>query len=277
MAGAIGSDGCALALHSVEAPPRQASLSAISPVPAAGPAIVWICKALAETSIDGFVDVALAVLVGAPLPGAGVHVGNFLANLVPYVGTLTTARRIQRLHGVIDRIAATARRFQQARMPGARDVRRAIDRDSAELRRALDRLNLDEAKRIFPRLLGKLREVQIAAALEDKGYHIYRMEMKSVAGRPVRTDVDIVYGDGGQVIFAQVKAAKAAYFGRGSQHWSDFQQQAERTILAARAYTGEHGVGVSVRYFVDEASDEVREWLNRRGIVVVRNRTLLDP
>ncbi|WP_096058301.1 eCIS core domain-containing protein [Haliangium ochraceum] len=135
------------------------------------PIAIWFGKTIAATTIDAFIDAAIAAILALPTPGALDNVINFLFNLVPGLG---------------------------------------------------------EAKKV------------------------------------------------NEVIFGQVKAGKAANFGRNSDRWAEFENQARRTVDAAKDYATEHQSITRVEYFVDDISDEAREFLHSLSINVVANRSFLN-
>ncbi|MEM9488832.1 MAG: hypothetical protein AAGC55_06790 [Myxococcota bacterium] len=256
------------------------ALSLTPPIAAAGPAtpfLFWLGQAAAATSIDGFIDVAIAVVLGLPTPGAGAHVLNFLTNLLPYAGHASTARRIGELHRAIDRVAGVARRLHKLKVPGADGLLKRINGDLELLLKELRGAKLAAAKQTFYRLLGQLREAQIAEAMDRAGYRIMVLGLKRLDGKGINTDIDLVFRQGSAVIFAQVKAGKGARLGFKSNKWEDFRGQATNTLKAANKYSSIYGTQPRVRYYVDAISDDARDWLDGQGISVVLNHTVLKP
>ncbi|MEM9490765.1 MAG: hypothetical protein AAGC55_16575 [Myxococcota bacterium] len=264
-------------LVTVLGPVPASPLSATPPAVALGPLAFWFGRALGATSIDSFIDVAIAVILGLPTPGAGSHVANFLTNLLPYAGEASTARRIRELYKVIDRVAELAHALHKRKIPGAEGLLKQIHRQYHQVQLRLGELDLPGAKQAFFTLLGRLREAQIAAALHKQGVPLVAVGMKKVGRANIGTDIDVVFWHGNQLIFAQVKAGRAANLGHGSRSWNKFDEQLKRTAQAARRYEHLHGIKPQLRYYVDTASTDAAEHLRKQGIPVLRNHTLLTP
>lgn len=241
------------------------------------PVVVWGSKALAATAIDHFVDFAIAALLGLPGPGLLDDVVNFLINLVPVLSEAKKLKKIAKLFEVVDGVADFVRRMKVLNKPGVKRLLDNVVRESDHLRKALDDLDLDRAKGAFGRLLGHVREGQIAAKVGgESGENLIAAGMKKLSdGFDIGTDIDVVFKEGADAVFGQVKALNAARLTPGSKSWDDFVKQADRTVEGAAKYGVLEQVTTKVRYYVDDISDEARSMLEGKGIEVIMNATAL--
>ncbi len=244
--------------------------------PAVVPIVIWLGKAVAATTIDAFIDAAIATILALPTPGALDNIINFLINLVPGLGEAKKVKKAGKLIKVVDDIIDTVRDMKRLNVPGAPALVKNLSRESSKLKAALESAELDNAKAIFQRMLGYLREAQIASKVKGQGDELVALGMGKVGSKKLLTDIDVVFKQGDEVIFGQVKAGKAANFGRDSGRWAEFENQARRTVEAAQAYAGENKIATRVKYFVDDISDEARDFLKTLDIDVVSNQSFLN-
>lgn len=262
----------------LQAPVQARSEVQTKAVQKAGPAIpviVWFGKALTATTVDAFIDYAIATILALPSPGALDNIVNFLVNLVPGLGEAKKVKKAAKLLAVIDKIIDSVKRLKQLHIPGAPSLLKNITREADQLKSALQSVELDKAKEAFGRMLGYVREAQVANRVGEQGGKVLSLGMKKVGSKKLLTDIDVVFQQGDEVIFGQVKAGKAAQFTRGSNRWEEFENQARRTQEAASAYSKENQVSARVRYFVDDISEEATEFLRGLDIDVVFNHQAL--
>ncbi|MCG8424979.1 MAG: hypothetical protein MJE77_44425 [Proteobacteria bacterium] len=260
------------------AAPTTSTTTTDAVVQRAGPAIpiaIWLGKAVAATTIDAFIDAAIATILALPTPGALDNVVNFLVNLVPGLGEAKKVKKAGKLIKIVDDIVDVVKDMKRLNIPGAAALAKNLSRESGKLKNALTNAKLDDAKAIFQRMLGYLREAQIASKVRGKGDDLLALGMQKVGTKKLLTDIDVVFKQGDEVIFGQVKAGKAANFGRDSGRGAEFENQARRTVEAARDYGDEYQSITRVKYFVDDISDEAREFLQGLNIEVVNNQSFL--
>lgn len=231
-------------------------------------AIIWSAKAVAATTFDAFIDFAIAAILGLPAPGALDHVGNFLTNLVPFLGEAKKAKKVAKLLKLVGKIVEPIQKMKALKTPGAGKLMERLIREAGKLKDELRRLDLDAARQTFSRLLGYVREAQVATKLRSQGAVIEHLGKTIKAGGKQLTDIDVVAREGGQLVLHQVKAGNAAKLTPGSTSWAQFTKQAERTKEAAEQLKDAHSVLPKVRYVVDDITPEARHFLEGLGFEV---------
>jgi hypothetical protein len=232
----------------ITAPPLAAAPIAI------GPALGWLGKAAVATTIDAFLDAAIAALLGSPPPGRLDHLINFGSNLIPGAGEAKKLKKIAKLAEAIDKGIDVARALEK--VPGGPALVKELTHHTGKIMEAVKAGDLKGAKGALNTAIGKLREAQVATRLRGEGAEIVQLGLKpkDAAGR-VLTDVDVITKQAGGLTYNQVKAGNALDMGSGSKSWGEFTTQAERTMSAAKQ------AGASVAYHVDKISDEAKGFL----------------
>jgi hypothetical protein len=232
-------------------------------------AVIWGGKAIAATTFDAFIDFAIAAILGLPAPGALDHVGNFLVNLVPFLGEAKKAKKIAKLLRMVGKIVAPIKKMKELKIPGANKLFDNLVREASKLKANIRSLDLDAAKQTFGRLLGYVREAQVATKLHGQGAAVEHLGKLVKAGGKPLTDIDVVTREGGQLVFTQVKSGNAAKLTKGSDSWIKFENQAQRTKEAADAIKASNGgVAPKVRYVVDDITPEAKAYLEDLGFIV---------
>ncbi len=251
-----------------------------APAQRAGPAIpiiIWGGKALAATTLDHFIDFAIAAILGLPAPGLADDAINFAINLVPFLGEAKKVKKIAKLFELVDKVSDFVKRMKTLNKGGKRLLDNIV-RESGKLREAIDSLELEKAKAAFGRLIGHVREGQVAAKLggESGEKLIFTGMDKLRDGTKLGTDIDVVFKEGNDVVFGEVKALSAGNPVPGTKSWDEFMAKADIKLDAAKKYSDLEGVTTKLRYYVDEISDEARQALEAKGIDVVLNGTILN-
>lgn len=247
--------------------------------PAVVGAVVWGAKAVVATVFDTFLDMAIAAILALPAPGAGSVITSFLINLVPYLGELKKVKKAKKLFEVIGSVAALGKRLSKLNIPGADKLLSKILGDASVLKAQVFEFTDDSlklAQQTFARLLGSLREMQVAGKLVENGADVLQMGKVIKRGGKIVTDIDVIYKEGAEVIFGQVKAGNAAKLGKASDSWPKFQKQVEETVTAAQSYSNDNGVVTRVVYFVDDASEDALKLFQDLGIRVKGNADFLN-
>lgn len=252
------------------APVQRAVVQRAVPV-----AIAWGAKAIAATSVDAFIDFAIAAILGLPAPGALDHVGNFLINLVPILSEAKKVKKVAKLLKLIGKIVEPIQKMRAAKIPGAGKLADSLIHEAGKVKKALRELHLDDAKAAFGRLLGYVREAQVATKLKDAGHSIEHLGKTIKAGGRQLTDIDVISREGGELVLNQVKAGNAARLTPGSDSWLKFKNQAERTQQAAKELGTAEGITPKVRYYVDDITAEARSLLEGLGFEVRMNSSVL--
>lgn len=237
--------------------------------PAVVPIVIWFGKALAATSIDALIDLAIAAITGMPPPGFWSHVGNFFVNLVPGLSEAKKVKKAAKLFRVIDKILDIVKAFKKLNVPGASNLLQRMSKEVAHFKDAISGGNLAKAKEAFGRLVGFLREAQVASKLKEEGAKIVHLGKNIKVGKRIATEVDAVTQEAGRMVFNQVKAGKRAVLTPGSTDWVKFTNQVDETIKAAQ------GLKAKVRYVVDEISAEAQQYLTSKGVEIRRTSEIL--
>ena len=244
-------------------------LADIQRLPAIVPVIVWFGKALAATTIDALIDFAIAAILGLPTPGLIDNLGNLVVNLVPLLGELKKGKKVAKLFKVIGNIVQIMHRFKQLKIPGAAKLFPKAVHEASLFKSAVISGSLKEAKESFGRLLGHLREAQVASSLAAKGEKLLHLGKEVKVGQRTLTDIDVITEESGQRIYTQVKAGKAASLGPGSNSWTKFTNQANHTIAEAAKDNAK------VRYDVDDISPDAEAFLNGLGVEIRKTFDIL--
>lgn len=114
------------------------------------------------------------------------------------------------------------------------------------------------------KLLGARGEEAAAAYLERSGYSILERNYRSRAG-----EIDIIAGDGADIVFVEVKTRKSRRFGSGAEAVGQRKQTA--LVRLAAEYLGKNRLGgVNCRFDVivmgeDFRIDHIRNAFDSRG------------
>ncbi|WP_428264373.1 DUF4157 domain-containing protein [Haliangium sp.] len=282
--GGVGTPGDAYERHADDVAARVAAGQSASDLlsstpgnaPTSGPvqfaipvAVIWGAKAVAATTFDAFIDFAIAAVLGLPAPGALDHVGNFLINLVPFLGEAKKVKKIKKLLQVVGKIVGPIQKMRSLKVPGATKLVENLLRQARKLKDELRDLNLDGAKKAFSTLLGYVREAQVATKLQKQGAVVEHLGKNIKRGSRQLTDIDVVTREGSQLVLTQVKAGNGAMLTPGSNSWKKFANQAERTKEAAATLADPAtGAVAKVRYVVDDITPEARSFLEGLGFTV---------
>lgn len=238
-------------------------------------AVIWGAKAVAATTFDAFIDFAIAAILGLPTPGALDHVGNFLVNLVPFLGEAKKVKKIKKVLKLVGDLVGPIKKMKDLKVPGSSKLVDNLLREARKLEDEMNALNLDGARRTFGVLLGYVREAQVATKLQSKGMKIEHLGKTIKQNKQILTDIDIVSREGKQLVLTQVKAGNAAMLTPGSTSWKAFTRQATRTKEAAKALHDETGVATKVRYVIDDITPDARSYLEGLGFTVEMSGTFL--
>lgn len=244
--------------------------------PAIVPVIVWFGKALAATSVDALIDFAIATILALPSPGALDQIINLVTNLVPGLGEAKKLKKATKLFEIVDKIIDIVKRFKAASIPGSANLLKNMSRESEQFKAAIKAGALDEAKAIFGRMLGYLREAQIASKMTETGGELVQLGLQKIGSKKLLTDIDVVYRKGDITFFGQVKAGSQAAISRGSNSWKKFENQAQRTVEAAKEYAAMKGVVTKPQYYVDNISDDAKALLESLDIEIILNTNILN-
>lgn len=231
---------------------------------------IWIGKAAIATTVDAFMEVAIGAITGTP-PGISTHVINGMMNLIPGLGEGKKIKNIAKLTKAIDKVIDAIKALDKLRVPGAEKLVKNMAKYKDEMFKAMESGDLSKAKDMFKSLIGSLREGQVASVLEKNGAKILHLgkDIKDPVTKQLLTDIDVISEEAGKKIFNQVKSGGAANVSRGSNSWDKFIKQIDRTIDQAKAE------GASVKYYVDEISDDALQYLQSKGIPVIKNSDFL--
>jgi hypothetical protein len=226
------------------------------------PIAIWLGKAALATTIDAFIDFAIAALTGSAPPGFLDHLGNFVLNVIPGAGEAKKLKKIAKFIKVLDDIATAVKALE--RIPGGKTLVKEVSQHINDLKKAVQGGDLDAAKGIFNNVLGKFREAQIAVKLEANGATVKHLgrKLKDPGTGRILTDIDVVTEEAGKQVYNQIKGGKNALnikpttkTGAPNNAWLKFEKQAEETLKQAQKD------GASVTYYVDDISEEARKRL----------------
>lgn len=232
---------------------------------------VWLGKAAIATTVDAFLEIAIGAITGTP-PGLSTHVVNAMMNLIPGLGEGNKVENIAKLTKAIDKVLDVVKTFEKLNVPGSQKLLGNMTKYKDEMFKALESGDLSKAKNMFKSLIGSLREGQVASALEKNGAKVLQLgrDIKDPVTKKLLTDIDVISEEAGKKVFNQVKSGGAANVSRGSNSWDKFIQQIDRTVDVAKAE------GASVKYYVDDISEDALAYLKSKGIQVIRNADFLD-
>lgn len=237
--------------------------------PVMTPVVMWFGKALAASSIDTLIDFAMATMTGMPPPGFWAHIGNFFVVLIPGLRGAKKVKRAAKLLKVIDNLIESVENLNRLRIPGAGRLLKRMTVEADQFKDAIGAAHLFRAKEALGRLLGFLREAQIASHLKEGGATMVHLGKELKVGKTIVTEVDLITEEAGNVVLNQVKAGKRAVLTPGSTAWGAFTRQIDETVKAAAA------LGAQVRYSVDDISDEARTYLTDRGVHIRKTSDIL--
>jgi hypothetical protein len=221
------------------------------------------------SDINSFIDSAIATITGTQPSNFWTYIRRFFVNRIPFLGEIHKVRKVAKLFKVIDEILDSVQTFKNLNVPGAGNLLRRMTIEADLFKEAMKVTDLSKATAVFGRLLGFLREAQMASALKGAGANVIQVGKNIKIGKRVITEVDIVTEKSGQIVYNQVKAGKRAILTPGSTKWPEFTKQVDETVRAAV------DVGAKVLYYVDDISDEANIYLTRKGIEILRTLEIL--
>lgn len=227
--------------------------------------VIWVGKAAIATTVDAFLEVGIGAITGTP-PGLSTHVINGMLNLIPGLGEGNKVKNVAKLTKAIDKVIDAVKELEKLKVLGSQKLIGNMSKYKDEMLKAVESGDLSKAKDMFKSLIGSLREGQVASALEKGGAKIVQLG-KDI--KKPRTEIDVISEEAGKKVFNQVKSGGAANVSRGSNSWNKFINQIDNTIEAAKAE------GASVKYYVDNISDDALAYLRSKGIQVIKNADFL--
>ncbi|MCB9091146.1 MAG: hypothetical protein H6621_11110 [Halobacteriovoraceae bacterium] len=134
---------------------------------------LWIYKAALATTVDAFLNAAIAAVTGIPVTGADTAI-DFATNLIPGSGEARSGTKLAKLYKAIDRIAEAALKFKKLKIPGAKQSREVFFAAYNLLKLNIQKLDFDGAKKAFSNMIGYLRELQVMTLVDDFGFELKR-------------------------------------------------------------------------------------------------------
>ncbi|MEM7049997.1 MAG: LysM peptidoglycan-binding domain-containing protein [Acidobacteriota bacterium] len=234
-------------------------------VEVASPAIgAWLTRAASSSRVEGFINYAIAALVGAP-----TGIWSQRDAPVPMLEALETqgagdglGRFREAMDDVIEVVAGLARQG----VPGAARLQASLEGARDALLTALEVGDLRRARALFGGALGHLREGQVAAHLQARGARItYFGQPVEVTGGHQASEIDVAARLGEERLYATVLAGQ-----RGARKVADagWRKLVELTDEVLRFAARE---GARLTFFVDVLSPDLQGFLTSRGIETQSN------
>lgn len=232
--------------------------------------LIWLGQGAAQTVPDAIIGTILAQLTGIPYTWVDRLV-DFGLNLIPGAGQADTARKLGKIGEAIDSILDAARLAEK--LP--RGVVGQADALANNVRRSWGQFQEQVLDGDFTRagttwgaLIGQIREIQVAGRIADTGGTLEAVgQTFRIAGG--RREFDVIFRDGTQRVFAEVKTGNATTLNRGS---SSFQRTLDN-FIAQRDFAASQGA--SYRLYADDFSADMRTALRTAGIDAVPSATIL--
>lgn len=121
---------------------------------------------------------------------------------------------------------------------------------------------------LWAALIGKIRELQIASGIADRGGTLVDID-KTFPIPGGRREFDVIFQQGGATAFAEVKTGGATLLNRGS----DRCQRTLDNFVAQRDFAVSQGA--SYRLYADEFSSDMQSALRAAGIQFAQSGTIL--
>lgn len=232
--------------------------------------LIWLGQGAVQTVPDAVIGAILQQLTGIPYTWVDKLI-DFGLNLIPGVGQLDTAKKLAKIGEAIDSIIDAARlaeRLPRGVVGQADAMANNVRRVWAQFQEQILAGDFNRAGTTWGSLIGHIREMQVAGKIADNGGTLESLgQTFRIAGG--NREFDIIFSQGGQRIFAEVKTGGATQLNRGSDRF----QRTLDNFIAQRDFAVSQGA--TYRLYADDFSADMLAALRATGIDAVQSATIL--